>query len=178
MTLSSSAIRPSSRRRVVAEQRGQARLGVQDATEPEQLLLDLVDLVLDLGTLQQRQPGQVLDAVDEVGLRGPPLGRSRPQQLRRVCSSTLPENSRSTRRTFASESSVGSARCLVRRRLGDEQSDHRSRVRRPAWSDPGASSLPATSSNSLVSAVEGVRGWRHEAEPRRPSRWSPIDGAI
>ena len=142
--------------RVVAERRGEARLGVEDATEAEELILDLVDLVVDLGTLQQGQPRRVLDPVDEVRLRGPPLRRGRSQQLQPCARRPCPRTAGPTRRTFASGSSVGSARCLVR--LGSamstpttEPSSSASVVR------PGDSRLPATSSNSLVSAARAAR---------------------
>ena len=64
---------------VITECRREPRLGVEDATEAEQLILDLVDLAFDLGALQQGQSRRVLDSVDQVRFRGPSLGHGRPQ---------------------------------------------------------------------------------------------------
>ena len=57
------------RRGVLAEQGDQPRLGVEDAAEPEQLVLDIVDLALTLGAHQQSQAGDVPYSVDQVGGR-------------------------------------------------------------------------------------------------------------
>src|SRR6478672_468244 len=54
------------RRRVVAQQGYQPRLGVEDAAEPEELLLHVLDLTVGFGAHQQGEPGDVLDAARQV----------------------------------------------------------------------------------------------------------------
>ena len=52
---------------VVAEQRDQSWLGVENAAEPEQLVLYVLDLALTLGAYQQCQAGHVFYTEDQVG---------------------------------------------------------------------------------------------------------------
>jgi hypothetical protein len=46
-------------------------LSSQDATEPEQLVLDVLKAAVPLGKHEQRLPGQLLDPVDQVQRPGP-----------------------------------------------------------------------------------------------------------
>ncbi len=166
-TLSSSAIRPSAGARVVAQQRGSAGLASRAPGRT--------------GTAgpRPRRPGRharrasAAPAVATCSMPsirfasvGPALRHSGPQQIqcrgRRPCRS----NSRSTSRTLAAASSVGSARCLFSVGSRPAAAWPPPRDRRPAWSGRGVRRRPATSSNFSTSVGQRVTARGAQVERR------------